>query len=230
MASTHWYIVAHYSTCWLMHDVSTIDWRTVAMDCPFFRCSCTYHNNNNLLFMSSLHLSQWQHWGFYSETCTYAGTSCMKNKGVGAAAAGAAMAAPLFDQTKICFIHLRCRAFNCQQQTRQIGLQARTQVIEKVGYILVRTECARAKARHLGGSGSMLPQGNFGFLDLLRSFLMHFWSNKVPANANCTWLAKTVTISGMRPDSSCIQGWWEIAASTACCAVESVFMHIDRIL
>ena len=82
----------------------------------------------------------------------------------------------------------------------------------------------RVQVRHLGGCGGMLPPGNFGFLDLLRWFLMQFWSNKVPANANCTWLAKTVIISGMRPDSSCIQGWWEMAASTACCAVESVFI------
>ena len=34
--------------------------------------------------------------------------------------------------------------------------RARTQVVEKVGYVLVGTEGA-----HLGGSGGMLPQGKF---------------------------------------------------------------------
>ena len=55
------------------------------------------------------------------------------------------------------------------------------QVVEKVGYILVGTGfvCASVPSR---GSGGMLPQENFGFLDLLRSFLMQFWSNKVSAN------------------------------------------------
>ena len=43
---------------------------------------------------------------------------------------------------------------------------ARTLVVEKVGYILVGTGFARVQVRHLGGSGGMLPQENFGFLDI----------------------------------------------------------------
>ena len=64
-------------------------------------------------------------------------------------------------------------------------MQARTQVVEKVGYILVGTECAHASVPCRGVWGHA-PRGNFGFLDLLRSFLMQFWSNEVPENANCT--------------------------------------------
>ena len=37
-------------------------------------------------------------------------------------------------------------------------IQAHTQVVEKVGYILVGTECARTQARHLGESGGMIPR------------------------------------------------------------------------
>ena len=80
--------------------------------------------------------------------------------------------------------------------------------------------CARASAPPRGVLG-MLPQENFGFLDLLRSFLMQFWSNKVPANAHYTLLAKTVTISGMRPASK--------AENEASTAVESVRISISSL-
>ena len=58
-----------------------------------------------------------------------------------------------------------------------ISTQACTQVVEKVGY-LVGIGSLRTQVRHLRGSGGMLPQENFGFLDLLRWFLVQFWSNK----------------------------------------------------
>ena len=41
----------------------------------------------------------------------------------------------------------------------------------------VKTCFTRASsAQKLGGSGGMLPQENFGVLDLLRAFLVHFKS------------------------------------------------------
>ena len=61
-------------------------------------------------------------------------------------------------------------------------LEARTQVVEEVGYILVGSVFSVPPR---GGWGHA-PPGNFGFLDLLRSFLMQFWSNKVPENAHYT--------------------------------------------
>ena len=52
--------------------------------------------------------------------------------------------------------------------------QAHMQVVENVGCILVGTGFACSSSLPRG----TLPQENFGFLDLLRSFLMQFWSNE----------------------------------------------------
>ena len=69
---------------------------------------------------------------------------------------------------------LLCGDFNARTGTKcdyvnndaELPIQARTQVVEKVGYILVGTGL-RTQVCHLGVCGGMLPQENFGFLDLL---------------------------------------------------------------
>ena len=52
-------------------------------------------------------------------------------------------------------------------------MQARTQVVEKVGYILVirGVACASVPSRGVWGHA---PPGKFWVLDLLRSFVMQF--------------------------------------------------------